>query len=172
MMVTATGRFYLLEAFGMSVFSVPTKILSGEAAFEQLKTYPITRACIICDPFVAKSGLLNKLLKVLDEMGADRRVFSDIRPDPDTELVVEGLQQILDHKPDAVIAVGGGSAIDAAKAISFLYQKNTGAQKPLCVEEWSSPEWGSVQLFPLLMAECGFDDLNAKLRRFMIQFVI
>lgn len=47
--------------------------------------------------------------------------------------MVEGLQQILEHKPDAVIAVGGGSAIDAAKAISFLYQKNTGAQKPLCV---------------------------------------
>lgn len=117
----------------MSIFSVPTRILSGEAAFEQLKAYAITRACIICDPFVAKSGLLNKLLKVLAEMGANHRIFSDIRPDPDTDLVVEGLQQILEHKPDAVIAVGGGSAIDAAKAISFLYQKNTGAQKPLCV---------------------------------------
>ena len=43
----------------MSIFSVPTRILSGEAAFEQLKAYAITRACIICDPFVAKSGLLN-----------------------------------------------------------------------------------------------------------------
>ena len=117
----------------MSIFSVPTRILSGEAAFEQLKAYAITRACIICDPFVAKSGLLNKLLKVLAEMGANHRIFSDIRPDPDTDLVVEGLQQILEHKPDAVIAVGSGSAIDAAKAISFLYQKNTGAQKPLCV---------------------------------------
>ena len=117
----------------MSIFSVPTRILSGEAAFEQLKAYAITRACIICDPFVAKSGLLNKLLKVLAEMGANHRIFSDIRPDPDTDLVVEGLQQILEHQPDAVIAVGGGSAIDAAKAISFLYQKNTGAQKPLCV---------------------------------------
>ena len=117
----------------MSIFSVPTRILSGEAAFEQLQAYAITRACIICDPFVAKSGLLNKLLKVLAEMGANHRIFSDIRPDPDTDLVVEGLQQILEHKPDAVIAVGGGSAIDAAKAISFLYQKNTGAQKPLCV---------------------------------------
>ena len=117
----------------MSIFSVPTRILSGEAAFEQLKAYAITRACIICDPFVAKSGLLNKLLKVLAEMGANHRIFSDIRPDPDTDLVVEGLQQILEHKPDAVIAVGGGSAIDAATAISFLYQKNTGAQKPLCV---------------------------------------
>lgn len=97
----------------MSIFSVPTRILSGEAAFEQLKAYAITRACIICDPFVAKSGLLNKLLKVLAEMGANHRIFSDIRPDPDTDLVVEGLQQILEHKPDAVIAVGGGSAIDA-----------------------------------------------------------
>ena len=123
----------------MSIFSVPTRILSGEAAFEQLKAYAITRACIICDPFVAKSGLLNKLLKVLAEMGANHRIFSDIRPDPDTDLVVEGLQQILEHKPDAVIAVGGGSAIDAAKAISFLYQKNTGAQKPLCCLLYTSP---------------------------------
>ena len=117
----------------MNAFYVPTKIYTGEAAFENLKQYPIHNLCIICDPFVEKSGMVNKLLRVLDEMGAQYRIFSDITPDPNTELVVQGLSRIVAHKPDAVLAMGGGSAIDAAKAISYMYQKTTGAEKPLCI---------------------------------------
>lgn len=117
----------------MNGFYVPTKIFSGEAAFENLKQYPIHRMCIICDPFIEKSGMIKKLLRVLEEMGAEYRIFSDITPDPNTDLVVQGLIRILDHKPDAVLAMGGGSAIDAAKAISYMYQKVAGAPKPLCI---------------------------------------
>ena len=54
----------------MSGFYVPTKIYTGESAFENLKNYPIRNVCIICDPFVAKSGMLKKPLGVLESMGA------------------------------------------------------------------------------------------------------
>ena len=117
----------------MNAFYVPTKIFTGEAAFENLRDYPIRHMCIICDPFVEKSGMIQKLLRVLDDMGTEYRVFSDITPDPNTEVVVQGLSRIIAHKPDAVLAMGGGSAIDAAKAISYMYQKTTGAEKPLCI---------------------------------------
>ena len=117
----------------MHTFSVPEKIVTGEHAFDQLKEHPITRAFIICDPFIEKSGMLSKLLAVLQDMGASHQVFSGIRPDPDTGLVTDGVEQLLAYRPDAVIAVGGGSAIDAAKAMSFLYQKSSGAKKPFCV---------------------------------------
>lgn len=117
----------------MNSFQVPTRVVSGEDAFLVLKEYPIKQVCIVCDPFVEKSGMLNKLLTVLDSMGAEHRVFSDIQPNPDTHLVAEGVKRILEHHPDAVIAVGGGSAIDVAKAMSFVYQRTENVKKPLCV---------------------------------------
>ncbi len=117
----------------MSGFYVPTKIYTGESAFENLKEYPIRNVCIICDPFVAKSGMIKKPLGVLESMGATCHIFSDITPDPSTDLVSRGVSWILEKKPDAVMAMGGGSAIDAAKAISFMYQKINAVDKPLCI---------------------------------------
>ncbi len=117
----------------MSGFYVPTKIYTGESAFENLKNYPIRNICIICDPFVATSGMLKKPLAVLDSMGAEHHVFSDITPDPNTALVGAGVSWILEKKPDTVMAMGGGSAIDAAKAISYMYQQITHTERPLCI---------------------------------------
>lgn len=117
----------------MSGFYVPTKIYTGESAFENLKNHPIHTICIICDPFVATSGMLKKPLAVLDSMGAEHHVFSDITPDPNTALVGTGVSWILEKKPDTVMAMGGGSAIDAAKAISYMYQQIAHAERPLCI---------------------------------------
>ena len=117
----------------MNGFYVPTKIYTGESAFENLKKYPIRSICIICDPFVATSGMIKKPLDVLESMGAACHVFSDITPDPSTDLVGKGVSWILEKKPDTIMAMGGGSAIDAAKAISFMYQQITKAERPLCI---------------------------------------
>ncbi len=117
----------------MNGFYVPTKIYTGESAFENLKRYPIRTICIICDPFVVASGMIKKPLGVLESMGATCHVFSDITPDPSTDLISQGVSWILEKKPDTVMAMGGGSAIDAAKAISFMYQKIAEKDKPLCI---------------------------------------
>ncbi len=117
----------------MTGFYVPTKIYTGESAFENLKRYPIHNICIICDPFVESSGMLKKVLQVMEDMGATTHIFSEITPDPNTDLVSRGVSWILEKKPDTVMAMGGGSAIDAAKAISFMYQQVAKVSHPLCI---------------------------------------
>ena len=117
----------------MNGYYVPTKIYTGESAFENLKKYPIRTICIICDPFVQSSGMIKKPLGVLEDMGAVCHVFADITPDPNTDLVSRGVSWILEKKPDTVMAMGGGSAIDAAKAVSYMYQQITGNDRPLCI---------------------------------------
>ena len=64
----------------MNAFYVPTKIYTGEAAFENLKQYPIHNLCIICDPFVEKSGMVNKLLRVLESREFERVGGREIIP--------------------------------------------------------------------------------------------
>ena len=77
--------------------------------------------------------MIKKPLGVLEDMGAVCHVFADITPDPNTDLVSRGVSWILEKKPDTVMAMGGGSAIDAAKAISYMYQQITGNDRPLCI---------------------------------------
>ncbi len=117
----------------MDLFYVKTKIFTGEDAFSSLRDFPIKRAAIICDPFIESSGMILKLTDTLSAMGAQYDIFSDIVPDPPTENIIEGVTKISKFMPDTIIAMGGGSAIDAAKAISFVYQRVTKQDKPLCV---------------------------------------
>ncbi|MBQ4153077.1 MAG: iron-containing alcohol dehydrogenase [Oscillospiraceae bacterium] len=117
----------------MSSFVVKTKVYSGVDAFQHLKEFDIKHVCIITDPFVVSSGMSKLLTDVLDEMGAEYRIFSDIVPDPPIEVVVEGVGRILDHQPDAVIAMGGGSAIDSAKSINYFYIHTKAEKKPLFI---------------------------------------
>ena len=117
----------------MSSFVVKTKVYSGVNAFHYLKEYEIKHACIITDPFVVSSGMIKLLTDVLDEMQVEYRLFSDVVPDPPIEVVAEGVKRILDHQPDAVIAMGGGSAIDAAKSINYFYLKSESRQDTLFV---------------------------------------
>ncbi|MDD6236786.1 MAG: iron-containing alcohol dehydrogenase [Clostridiales bacterium] len=117
----------------MSSFVVKTKVYSGVEAFQYLKNYEIKHACIITDPFVESSGMIKLLTSVLDEMGTEYRVFSDVVPDPPIEVIVEGVEKILEHCPDAVIAMGGGSAIDSAKSINYFYIRMENVKKPLFI---------------------------------------
>jgi acetaldehyde dehydrogenase/alcohol dehydrogenase len=115
----------------MDIFDIQTKVVLGEGSLEKMKDLGVHDACIICDPFMVSSGKINELLTVLREANIKYRVFSDIVPDPSIEVVVQGIIRILNHKPDAVIAFGGGSAIDTAKIVSYFYTAIQGVEKPL-----------------------------------------
>jgi 1-propanol dehydrogenase len=100
-------------------FQVKPAIYYGIGAISEIKNHSFERVCIVTDEGMVKFGLLKMLTDVLDEKHIQYHVFSEVEPDPSTEIVEKGLTHILMEKPDALIALGGGSAIDSAKAIIY-----------------------------------------------------
>ncbi|MCP1225821.1 bifunctional acetaldehyde-CoA/alcohol dehydrogenase [Sebaldella sp. S0638] len=106
-------------------FRVPEKIYfkfgSLPVALEELKGSK-KRAFIVTDSALAKLGFTNHITKVLDELNIDYRIFSDVVEDPTLSSAQKGAQAMLDYNPDVIIALGGGSAMDAAKIMWVLYE--------------------------------------------------
>ena len=117
----------------MNQFKLHTNVYLGQNALERLKELPIQKACVVCDPFLVQNGGVKRVTDPLDEMGAQWELFDQVIPNPTVELVSAGVAHILEFRPDTVIALGGGSAIDTGKAISFIYTKSSGAAKPRCI---------------------------------------
>lgn len=100
-------------------FQVKPAIFYGIGAIEEIGNHDFKQVCIVTDEGMVKFGLLKMLTDVLDAHGIKYHVFDEVEPDPSTEIVEKGLTHILTEKPDALIALGGGSAIDSAKAIIY-----------------------------------------------------
>ena len=105
----------------MNSFSVRTKIMMG-GGLETIAP-KLHKVFIVTDGFMASSGKVGYITEVLDKVGAEYRIFDQVKADPDIATVTRGVDTILEFKPDAVIAFGGGSPIDAAKAIVFFAAK-------------------------------------------------
>ena len=108
-------------------FRTPSKIYIKKgclpAALEELRTVlNKRRAFIVTDKFLAKNGFTNKITQKLNEIGILHSTFSDITPDPTLKSVVEGAKIMSSFEPDVIIALGGGSAMDAAKIMWVLYE--------------------------------------------------
>ena len=111
----------------MEHFTLQTKVCIGLQALEELITEDIKKACLICDPFMVESGKINIITDILDKKNCHYEFYSDIIPDPTLDVVISGIQKLHLHQPDIIISVGGGSAIDTAKSIRYLYSKITGS---------------------------------------------
>lgn len=105
----------------MNSFSVRTKIMEG-GGLETLAP-KFHKVFIVTDGFMASSGKVSYITEKLDRAGAEYRVFDQVKADPDIGTVTKGVDMIQEFHPDAVIAFGGGSPIDAAKAIVFFAAK-------------------------------------------------
>lgn len=108
-------------------FRAPEKIYikSGclQTALEELKKIlHKKRVFIVTDKFLYENGHTNDVVKKLNEMGIASTVFFDITPDPTLSSVRLGAKAMQDFKPDCIIALGGGSAMDAGKIMWVLYE--------------------------------------------------
>ena len=111
-----------------------TKICYGAYALETLEELSSRQAFIVTDPFMVKSGFADVVKSHLDRRGIGHRTFDGVEPDPSLETVTKGTVQFMHDKADLIIALGGGSAIDAAKAIAFFaYKADESRGKPTLV---------------------------------------
>ena len=101
----------------MKSFEIKTKIFFGEQALDRLKEIPYKRVLIITDPFVVQSKMIYQITTPIKEAGIEYDIFQEVVPDPPIEKISLGVRKMLEYKPDAIIAVGGGSAIDSSKSI-------------------------------------------------------
>ena len=126
-------------------FSLKSKIYAGKQSIQLLKTLSGSSACIVTDGIMDKLGYLGQTIDLLREAGMESSVFQDVRPDPDTSVVAAGTEVFQAAKPDVLVALGGGSVIDAAKAILYTAWKMDGDafRRPLFVAIPSTSGTGS-----------------------------
>ncbi len=107
----------------MNRFTLPRDLYHGENALEALKTFTGKRA-VICvgGGSMKRFGFLDRAIAYLQEAGMEVRVIDGIEPDPSVETVMKGAAVMQEFQPDWIVAIGGGSPIDAAKAMWIKYE--------------------------------------------------
>ena len=118
----------------MARFTLPRDIYHGEGALEALKTFKGKKA-IVCvgGGSMKKFGFLDRIVNNLKEAGMEVELFEGIEPDPSVETVMRGADAMIKFQPDWIIAVGGGSPIDAAKAMWIKYEYPETTFEQMCV---------------------------------------
>ena len=118
----------------MKRFTLPRDLYHGEGALEALKTLDGKKA-IICvgGGAMKRNGFLQKAEDYLKEAGMEVRIFEGIEPDPSVETVMRGAQVMTEFEPDWIVAMGGGSPIDAAKAMWIKYEHPEITFEQMCV---------------------------------------
>lgn len=106
----------------MKWVKVPPKIYFEYGSIQYLEKIKGQRAFIVTDPFMVRLGFVDKILKHLEATGMEVRIFSDVEPDPSVDTVMTGCKAMNQFQPDIIIALGGGSAIDAAKGMWLFYE--------------------------------------------------
>ncbi|MCL2860640.1 MAG: bifunctional acetaldehyde-CoA/alcohol dehydrogenase [Oscillospiraceae bacterium] len=110
----------------MQWFKIPEKIYFEAGSISYLEKMPdISRAFIVTDESMVKLGYIDKILYYLRkrERYVHSEVFADVESDPSFETIKRGLEAINIFNPDVIIALGGGSAIDAAKGMWLFYEQ-------------------------------------------------
>lgn len=106
-------------------FSCP-KIYFGEEAISSLSALNNKRVAIVTDEFMVSSGKTRYLIDVMPHAAIS--IFSEVKPDPNIDILKAGAEKFKAFKPDAIIALGGGSALDAAKGIKVTLEEHYRSQ--------------------------------------------
>ena len=104
----------------MEEFSLATKIYAGAGAVSALEGFGARRLLLVTDPYFMKNGTAERIAKL---SGAEQvEYFDAVQPDPTVALAAEGTVKLKQFQPDLMVALGGGSAMDCAKAMAYFAQ--------------------------------------------------
>ena len=109
----------------MARFTLPRDLYFGKGAMEELRTALAGYKkgfIVVGGHSMQKNGFLAKLENILHQTGLETQVFEGVEPDPSVETVMRGAQAMRDFQPDVILSIGGGSPMDAAKAMWVFYE--------------------------------------------------
>ncbi len=131
----------------MAKFQIPTTVHFGEDCLDVLDDYAESRAMIFTDSFLASTDHFAEIVSQLGE----KCVFSEVEPDPTVDLVAHGVAKYLEYGPQVVIAYGGGSAIDTAKAVHLIAsEQGHGAKEGIVVIPTTSGSGSEVTSYSVI----------------------
>ena len=118
----------------MARFTLPRDLYHGKGSLEALKTLKGTRAMVcVGGGSMKRFGFLDKVVAYLKEAGMEVELFEGIEPDPSVDTVMKGAEAMTKFQPDWIVAIGGGSPIDAAKAMWIKYEYPEITFEEMCV---------------------------------------
>lgn len=118
----------------MARFTLPRDLYYGKGSLEVLKTLSGKKAIVVVGGGSMKRfGFLDKAVGYLQEAGMEVRLFENVEPDPSVETVMRGAEVMREFQPDWIISMGGGSPIDAAKAMWAFYEYPDTTFEDLCI---------------------------------------
>ena len=118
----------------MSRFTLPRDLYHGKGALEALKTLTGKRAFVVVGGGSMKRfGFLDRVEAYLREAGMEVQLFEGVEPDPSVETVMRGAEAMRKFQPDWIVSIGGGSPIDAAKAMWAFYEYPNVTFESLCI---------------------------------------
>ena len=136
----------------MNKFKIKTEVKFSDNAIDALLEYKNINAAIVTDEFMNKSGKVKMIAdKLINCNKVD--VFDEVKPDPPISLIIKGLKFIEQTGADVVVALGGGSSIDAAKAMVFMSKKVTGKDLKLVAIPTTSGTGSEVTQFAVITDE-------------------
>ena len=110
----------------MSRFTLPRDIYHGKGSLAELKNLKGKKAVLVVGGgSMKRQGFLDKAVSYLREAGMEVKVFEGVEPDPSVETVMKGAEVMREFEPDWIVSMGGGSPIDAAKAMWAFYEYPT-----------------------------------------------
>lgn len=135
----------------METFGIKTQVHFGEGSLKRLADMPYKRVLVITDPFVVESGMIDLITGPLEKGEAQYEIYSNVVPDAPVDKIADGVKKFLQYRPDALVAVGGGSAIDSSKAIrEFASRMGADAHVPLIAVPTTSGTGSEVTSFAVV----------------------
>ena len=128
----------------MEIFSCKTAIYMGPGALKSLKALVKGKLLVVCDPFFMENGKAKELASFAG--ARETAYFAEVKPDPDVVLAAKGAAMVRSFAPDAVVALGGGSTLDCAKAMLYF----SGVEADLIAVPTTSGSGSEVTDFAIL----------------------